>query len=621
MRLSKNLFRHNSFCLLLWVMLLLLSLHIGSSGLGLAALATLLRDWFACQWGSACLQLDALASVVFFELRLPRTLIAALCGGALAAAGVVSQGLFRNALASPAVLGTSSGGGFGAVLAFYGGAALHHWYSLPLAAFAGALLVTALVIVLAQRRLIASTERLLLAGFAINAFCGALTSLVIFLLIEEYYRISSVLHWLFGGFDGKGWQHIPLLLLPCVLGAVLCYRLCVQLDALCLREEVARSLGINLVRLRAVAIVAIALLVGSTVAVAGALPFVGLMIPHVCRLFYGAGHRYLLGKSIINGMSFTLLVDVLTRWLGGVRELDAGIVTALIGGPFFLFVLLQQNRRHAYVAPPPALHVHAVTPPPSQPPVPCLQLELKDLQVNIDQQKILHPFSCVLAGQKFISVLGHNGAGKTTLLRCLVGLEGEGQVLLNEEKLTAMPAMTRAKLITWIPEPQLPAFAFSVYEVVLLGRYTWHQGTPQAHDHAHTEAMLQLLELEGFRHRAVNTLSAGERQRVLLARGLNNRSPLIVIDEPTAALDSQHEQQVMHMLHRLTRQGHTVIVALHNLSLAQHYSDSVVRLARGIAEFFPVAEKAFTNAKINAILSDSDDRLKDDSDATRSFLQ
>ena len=616
--MNQNILRHNGFCFLLCAVLVLLSLHIGSSALGLAELGELL---LACVSGIGCAAADPLAAVIFFELRVPRTLIAALCGAALAAAGVVSQGLFRNALASPAVLGTSSGGGLGAVLAFYGGAALHHWYSLPLAAFAGALLVTGLVIFLAQRHLMAATERLLLAGFAINAFCGALTSLVIFLLMEEHYRISSVLHWLFGSFAGRGWQHVPLLLLPCVLGMVLCYRLCVRLDALCLREEVARSLGINLVRLRAVAIVAIALLVGSTVAVAGGLPFVGLMIPHVCRLFYGAGHRNLLGKSIINGMVFVLLVDVVTRWLGGVRELDAGIVTALLGGPFFLLVLLQQNRRPAYVA---VLSrkksLPTILSEPLRPQLPCLQLELKNLQARIGKQKILQPFSGVLAGQKFISVLGRNGAGKTTLLRCMVGLAGEGQVLLNGTPLTAMSAGQRARLLSWIPEPHVPAFAFAVYEVVLLGRYAWHGGVPQAHDHACTEAVLRWLALEKFRHRAVNTLSAGERQRVLLARGLNSGNPIIVIDEPSAALDVYQERQVLRFLHKLTQRGHTVIAALHDLGLAQRYSDSVVLITAGRAKFFADAQKAFTYGRAGDRLFDSADLCKNKNDDGRGFF-
>ena len=595
--MHKNFLRSNSFCLVLCILLLLLSLHIGSSGLGLGAFVQLL---LACITEAGCTGRDTLAAVVFFELRLPRTVIAALCGGALAAAGVVSQGLFRNALASPSVLGTSSGGGFGAVLVFYSGAALHHWYSLPLAAFSGALLVTAFVIMLAHRQLIASTEHLLLAGFAINTFCGALTSLVIFMLIEEHYRISSVLHWLFGGFDGKGWLHVPLLLLPCLLGTVLCYRACARLDVLCLREEIARSLSISIGRLRVLAIVAIALLVGGTVAVAGALPFVGLMIPHTCRLFYGASHRHLLGKSIINGMSFTLCIDVLARVLGGVREIDAGIITALIGGPFFLLVLLQHNRRHAYVVLPRGANLTTPRPPlPAAQQPSCQQLELKAVQVTVDQRKILQPFSCVLPGKKFIAVLGRNGAGKTTLLRCLVGLTGTGQVLLHGENCATMSARQRARLVTWIPEPQLPSFAFSVYEVVLLGRYPWHQGTPRPFDHAHTNATLNRLELDTFRHRALNTLSAGERQRVFLARGINNASPIIVIDEPTTTLDVQHEQQVLNCLRQLTRQGHTVIATLHNLQLARRYSDSAVCIDTGTAKFFPDTRKAFTDMLAN----------------------
>lgn len=600
MRLNKNLLRHNGFCLLLCAVLVLLSLHVGSSGLGLVTLATLLHDWFVCQVSSSCVRLDPLATVIFFELRLPRTVIAALCGGALAAAGVLSQGLFRNALASPSILGTSSGGGCGAVLAFYCGSALHHWYSLPLAAFTGALLVTALVILLAQRYFIASTERLLLAGFAVNTFCGALTSFIIFLLIEEHYRISSVLHWLFGGFDGKSWPHVPLLLLPCLLGSLLCYRVCVRLDVLCLREEVARSLSIDIVRLRALAIVAIALLVGSAVAVAGALPFVGLMIPHICRLLYGAGHRNLLSKSIVNGMSFTLLVDVLTRVLGGVREIDAGIVTALIGGPFFLFVLLQQQRRHAYVpgAPRPAARLQSSP----DSPLPPVALQLVQLRATFDAQQVLQPYSCMLPGRCFVAVLGRNGAGKTTLLRCLMGLAGEGQVLLNGKATSAMSATQRARLVTWIPEPQLPSFAFSVYEVVLLGRYPWHQGSPRADDHARTTATLQLLELDNFRNRAVSTLSAGERQRVLLARGINNDSPIIVIDEPTAALDAYQERRVLDFLHMLTRRGRTVIAALHNFSQVRHYIDSAVLLRSGKAKFFANAEKVFTNSGVDANL-------------------
>ena len=317
---------------LLLLVCLVISLQVGGSNIGWLELLNLLSCWWTGQL------VDQVAETIFLTIRLPRTIIAALCGGSLATAGVISQGLFRNVLASPAILGTSSGGSFCAVLAFFFSASVYHWYSVPLAAFAGAVVVTSLLIAVAGQGI--SGARLLLVGFAINTFFGALTSLLIFLLIEEHYKIASVLHWLFGGFDGRGWQHLQLLIGPVVIGLIICRIVASRLDTLFLGEGVAQSLGVKLPQLNRLAITAIALLVGSTVAVAGTLPFIGLMIPHVCRLVYGARHGQLLVFSFIHGMSFTLLIDIIARLFGGVREIDVGIMTTLIGGPFFLGVLL-----------------------------------------------------------------------------------------------------------------------------------------------------------------------------------------------------------------------------------------------------------------------------------------
>ena len=320
---------------LLLIIGLIVSLQVGGSEVGWLDLLNL----FSCWWTGQ--QADQVTEAILLTIRLPRTIVAALCGGSLAAAGVISQGLFRNVLASPAILGTSSGGSFCAVLAFFFSASVYHWYSVPLAAFAGAVVVTSLLIVIADQGI--GGSRLLLVGFAINTFFGALTSLLIFLLIEEQYKIASVLHWLFGGFDGRSWQHLQLLVGPVVIGLIICRLVTNRLDTLFLGEGVAQSLGVNLRQLNCLAISAIALLVGSTVAVAGTLPFIGLMIPHVCRLIYGACHRRLLVFSFIHGMSFTLLIDIVARLLGGGREIDVGIMTTLIGGPFFLGVLLWQK--------------------------------------------------------------------------------------------------------------------------------------------------------------------------------------------------------------------------------------------------------------------------------------
>ena len=319
---------------------ILLSLQCGSSGFDLFTLGQELWRSLTC---NDCDQ--TLATVVLFELRLPRTLLAALCGGALAAAGVISQGLFRNALASPSILGTSAGGGLFAVLAFYLLPVVSHWFALPLFAFAGALLASAVVLSCARN---VSVERLLLIGFALNTFFAAVTSLYVYLALEEFHKVSAIMNWLLGGFSGRSWQHIQLMLLPLGIGLVFACRIGIRLDILSLGEEVASSMSIDTRKLRYHAILSIALLVGASVAVAGALPFIGLMIPHLARMWHGASHRNLLIKSALYGSSFVLVIDSLTREVSGAYELNVGIVTALVGGMFFLALLVfkKQSSMH-----------------------------------------------------------------------------------------------------------------------------------------------------------------------------------------------------------------------------------------------------------------------------------
>jgi len=286
----------------------------------------------------------ALARTVLLSIRLPRTLTAGLTGGALAAAGVASQGLFRNALASPSVLGTEAGGSFGAVLLFYFGAAYWHWLSLPLAAFVGALGATAFIFVLAARGPTRTIEFLLLAGFAVNALAGALSSLVVSLSLEDYQKTGAIMHWLLGGFAGKGWEHVWMAAPPMVAGFALVIWLAPRLDVLALGEDVAASLSVDMRFLRRASIVAIAVLVGTAVAVAGAIPFVGLVVPHFTRLIAGPQHRRLVWLSTINGMSLVMLADLVARTIRAPAEIEVGILTSLIGAPFFLVLLLSQKK-------------------------------------------------------------------------------------------------------------------------------------------------------------------------------------------------------------------------------------------------------------------------------------
>jgi iron complex transport system permease protein len=286
------------------------------------------------------------ADTIFFSIRIPRLLVAALCGIALSAAGVLSQGLFRNALASPSVLGTEAGASFSAALTFYLGPTLLQWFTLPLAAFFGAFITTSLLLVTSTFRRVYTMENLLLIGFALNALFGALTSFVISLVLEDYQKFPAVIYWLLGGLNAKGWQHVYVAFVPIVVGVLIAYRLCVQLNVLTLGEEVAQSLSVKIPRLKRQIIFVVALLVGAAVSVAGALSFVGLVVPHVTRLLFGAEHRRLLIFSCVNGASLLLLADLAARTLASPQELQVGVIIALIGAPFFLWLLFRTQSYH-----------------------------------------------------------------------------------------------------------------------------------------------------------------------------------------------------------------------------------------------------------------------------------
>ena len=317
-------------CILCFITAIIFSLGLGSSEFGWSDLFKL---------SSATDKDSEMIKVILLDIRLPRTIVAALCGSVLAVAGVVSQGLFRNPLASPTILGTTSGGTLAAALVFYTGASHLHWFSIPLAAFMGAVVATSFIFILAQRNSHWPIENLLLAGFAINAMLGAITSLIISLVLEDYQKTSAVMHWMLGGFSSRGWEHVWISILPIFLGLVFAFKISKQLNILVLGEKVASTLSIETSKLKKKSILIISLLVGTTVSVAGALPFIGLVVPHFTRKFSGPENRKLIILSLFNGATLTMLADLVARTIRAPLELEVGVLTSLIGAPFFLWAL------------------------------------------------------------------------------------------------------------------------------------------------------------------------------------------------------------------------------------------------------------------------------------------
>ena len=301
--------------------LMLLSLGVGDVWLSPARV-----------WAGLC-RIDELASVILWQIRIPRMLVACLVGSALASSGLVMQAYFRNSLASPGLLGVSSGGAAGAVIAIGAGWAASSILVVPTFAIAGAFVATGAVLVLAQSG--ASTERLLLAGVALNALLGAVSSYVLSSGTLGYEKNAQIVFWLMGGLEDRTWEHV-LIATPILLCSVLLLPLARPLDLLSLGATEAQSLGVNVGILRKQMLVFSTVLTALATAVAGTVGFVGLVVPHLLRMLVGPEHRRLMPLSIIGGAAFVLGSDLVGRVAGNLR---LGIVTALVGGPFFLWLL------------------------------------------------------------------------------------------------------------------------------------------------------------------------------------------------------------------------------------------------------------------------------------------
>ena len=287
--------------------------------------------------------LGATGETILFAVRLPRVLLAALVGGGLAVVGAVLQAVFRNPLADAGLLGVGAGAALGAVLAVHLGFASAVFFALPLAAFAGALAAVLAVYFIAGASGRASLHGLLLTGIAVSALAGAMTSVL--LVATEEFRVKTVLFWLAGGLDGRGWTHVQAAALFVLSGVALLVLLGRPIDVLSLGEQEAASLGLPVRATRLGLLGLAALVAGAATAVAGSVPFVGLMAPHALRPLVGPLSRRLLPAAFLGGATLVVLADLGTRTLSARFELPLGALTACVGAPYFLLALRANEGR------------------------------------------------------------------------------------------------------------------------------------------------------------------------------------------------------------------------------------------------------------------------------------
>jgi iron complex transport system permease protein len=320
----------------------LLSLGIGASGLSLRDVLTVLAA------GPNAKHLPAGDVVIVWQIRMPRILLGMLIGASLAVAGAVLQGLFRNPLADPGLVGVSSGAALGAVTVIVFGPgvlapllAVTGIFALPLAAFLGGLVATIILYVIATRRGRTSVATMLLAGIALAAFAAAGTGLLVYVASEQQLR--EITFWSLGALSGASWSKLmasgPIMALV-LLAAPALGR---GLNAIVLGEAEAFHLGVNVQLLKKLAVFLVAAATGVAVAVSGVIGFVGIVVPHLLRLVIGPDHRALLPACALLGAILLLLADMAARMIVAPAELPIGIVTAALGAPFFLWLLLRNR--------------------------------------------------------------------------------------------------------------------------------------------------------------------------------------------------------------------------------------------------------------------------------------
>lgn len=312
-------------------LLFVVSLLVGPAGLDVA---TSLASLFSGE--------NEAAAIVMREIRLPRAILGMMVGATLGLSGAVLQGYLRNPLADPSVLGVSGAASLGAVIAIYSGLSAVLALALPLCAIAGAVIAVLLVHTLAGR--VASVLTLILAGVAINTISSAFTSLVLSLSTNPYASIEIVF-WMLGSLTDRSMTHVWLSLPFILLGWLILMRLGRDLDALSLGPDVAATMGIRLERTQTLAIIGTASAVGAATAVAGAIGFVGLVVPHLLRPLVGNQPSRLLAASAVGGAAVILAADIAVRLIAPERDLKLGVLTAIIGTPFFLWLILEQRRK------------------------------------------------------------------------------------------------------------------------------------------------------------------------------------------------------------------------------------------------------------------------------------
>lgn len=530
---------------------------------------------------------NAAASMVIWNLRVPRLALGLLVGAGLAACGASMQSLFRNPLADPGLIGVSAGATIGVALLLWvnslGLLAEQAWL-MSAGGFVGAAGATAFVWWLAGAGA-SSLATLILSGVAVNAAAGAALGLLSY--ISDDRMLRNLTMWTLGSLGGASWSAVLLVTVVVGVGVWILAWQGNRLDVLQLGDTEAELAGVDLRRLRRVVVMGVALVTGTCVALTGAIGFIGLVTPHLVRLAGCRRQNQVLWWSMACGSLLLVNADTVARTWVAPAEIPVGILTALVGTPVLGWLLRRDLGELVQRLPWAGVRG-------SQPGSDGISvLKAQDVRVSVSGRTILDvgPGLVWTSGQVHV-LMGPAGAGKSTLLQVLSGSRSApgSDVRLDGRRLQEWGMVGLARRRAVVVQHAPVSLPWTGREVVSLGRLAVRDGASlTAADHMAVDMALEQAGATGLSQRQWDTLSGGERQRVMLARALaqvlgveEGGTPWLLLDEPTAALDPAWARTLMERVRQLAHErGVGVIVVMHDLALASEVADQVLLMSRG----------------------------------------
>lgn len=537
--------------------------------------------------------------IILWHIRLPRIALALGAGAALALAGAAFQALLRNPLADPYVLGVSSGAALGAIVGILFATQLP--LARPLLSFAGAAGATFVVYLLGRRA--DDPARLILAGVVISTLLASL--MVLLTTLADDIRLRNITFWLLGDLSSGNSEFI-LFLAATVLGGGLLLGLNARaLNLMLVGERDAFSLGVETSRVRWIVFVTASLLTASAVSTGGAIGYVGLVVPHLIRLAAGTDNRLVLPASALAGALLVLLADTTARTVIAPRELPTGAITALIGAPVMVYLLLGRGKFRRGDSATERQNESVAMTFPTSPVTRLLRLDKVSFRYDHD---VLTDITLNIQAGEIVALLGPNGAGKSTLLNLAAGrLQPQtGTIQLLEQNLATYSRREIAQHVALVAQASELHFPLTVLEYVLAGRFA-HTTSPGFDSAADLEIAWQALaatDASAFAARLFNQLSSGEKQRVVLARALAQQPQLLLLDEPTANLDVAQQLKLLELIQRLTRDYRIgALIVTHEIHLAAAYADRVALLSEGKILACGTVEAVLTHEHLRTVFA------------------